>query len=94
MEKKMTIDEKYESRVKLCRILRNLEEEIEKITNTIEKYDQFNSNKKVSLSVYVDGESIQYELSQKVAERCLDYIKDEYVTQKYDIIQTLKQELR
>ena len=59
----MTIDEKYESRVKLCRILRNLEEELEKITNTIEKYDQSNSNKKVSLSAYIDGESIQYELS-------------------------------
>lgn len=90
----MTIDEKYESRVKLCRILRNLEEEIEKITNTIEKYDQSNSNKKVSLSAYIDGESIQYELSQKVAEICLDYIKDEYVTQKDDIIQILKQDLR
>lgn len=90
----MTIDEKYESRVKLCRILRTLEDEIEKITNTIDKYDQSEGNKKVSLSVYVDGESIQYELSKKVAERCLDYIKDEYVTQKDDIIQTLKQELR
>ena len=90
----MTIDEKYESRVKLCSILRTLEVEIEKITNTIEKYDQSNSNKKVSLSVYVDGGSIQYELSKKVAKRCLDYIKDEYVTQKDDIIQTLKQELR
>lgn len=89
----MTINEKYDKRVILCRKLRDLEDAIENTTNDRNKYNQSTGNKKVTLSIYVDGESIQYKLNEKVADSCLGNIISDYRMKKDDIIQTLKQEL-
>lgn len=89
----MTIDEKYDKRVNLCRKLRTLEDAIENIANDRSKYNQSTGNKKVTLSIYVEGKTVQYELSEEVADSCLDNISKNYIVQKEDIIQTLKQEL-
>lgn len=90
----MTVDEKYDRRVNLCRILRVLEDEIEKIINKRSEYSQSEGNKKATLSIYVKGESVQYELDEKTANCCMEVIENSYSLQKDDIIQTLKQELR
>ena len=63
----MTVDEKYDRRVNLCRTLRVLEGESEKIINTRSKYNQSEGNKKVTLSIYCEGENVQYELDEKTA---------------------------
>ena len=44
----MTVNEKYDRRVNLCRTLRALEDELEKIINTRSKYNQSEGNKKVT----------------------------------------------
>lgn len=90
----MTVDEKYDRRVNLCRTLRVLEGESEKIINTRSKYSQSEGNKKVTLSIYCEGENVQYELDEKTANRCMEVIENSYSLQKDDIVQTLKQELR
>ena len=91
---KMTVDEKYDTRVNLCRKLRNIEDEIEKIAELRDKYKQSTGNKKVTLSVYVEGNTVQYELDEKTANSCIEFIENDYSGRKYDIIQTLKQELK
>ncbi len=89
----MTINEKYDKRVILCRKLRDLEDAIENTTNDRNKYNQSTGSKKVTLSIHVDSETIQYELSDEVADICLGTIIGDYRMKKDDIIQTLKQEL-
>ena len=89
----MTINEKYDKRVNLCRKLRTLEDAIENITNDRSKYNQYTGNKKATLSIYVEGGAIQYELSDEVADICLGTIIADYRMKKDDIIHTLKQEL-
>lgn len=89
----MKADEKYDIRVKLCRTLKVLEDEIDKVSDIKNKYIQTNGSKKVTLSIYVDGETIQYELSETLANKCLENIKNSYIEQKHDVVQTLKQEL-
>lgn len=90
----MTVDEKYNRRVNLCRTLRVLEDELEKIINTRSKYSQSEGNKKVTISIYCEGENVQSELDEKTANRCMEAIENSYYIQRNDIVQTLKQELR
>ena len=54
----MTVDEKYDRRVNLCRTLRVLEGESERIINIRSKYNQSEGNKKVTLSIYCEGENV------------------------------------
>ena len=90
----MTANEKYDRIINLCKTLRTLEYELEKIITTRSKYSQSEGNKKVTLSIYCEGENVQYELDEKTANRCMEVIENSSSLQKDDIIQTLKQELR
>lgn len=89
----MTTDEKYNRRVNLCSKLRTLDDEIEKIADIRNEYGQTNDNKKARLSIYFEGASYQYELSDKVAFDCMQNIYNSFAMEKKDIIETLKQEL-
>ena len=90
----MTVDEKYDRRVNLCKTLRVLESELEKIINTRNKYSDSERSKKATLSIYVEGENIQYELSDITAIRCIGVIEDNYSSQLANITIALKQELK
>ena len=90
----MTVDEKYDRRVNLCKTLRVLESELEKIINTRNKYSDSERSKKATLSIYVEGENIQYELSEVTAIRCIGAIEDNYSSQLANITFALKQELK
>ena len=90
----MTTDEKYDSRLRLLRILRTLEDEIEKLTNVKNEYNNSENNKKATLNISVKGKNIQYELGDKDINRCLETIIHSFNVQKNDIVETLKQELK
>ena len=90
----MTVDEKYNRRIELCKTLRDIEDELLKIVNIRNKYSDSERSKKATLSIYVEGENIQYELDEKTANSCMEVIENSYSLQKDDIIKTLKQELR
>ena len=90
----MTIDERCDKRVGLCRKLRDLEKEIEKTSDIKNKYEQSTGNKKVSILIYVDNENIQYSLDKNTAKCCIELIENSYLVEKDSIIQALKQELR
>ena len=90
----MTVDEKYNRRIELCKTLRDIEDELVKIVNVRNKYSDSERSKKATLSIYVEGENIQYELSEITAIRCIGAIEDNYSSQLANITIALKQELK
>ena len=89
----MTANEKYDRIINLCKTLRTLEYELEKIITTKIKYSQSEGNKKVKIFIYYEEESVQYELDEKTSKSCMEVIENSYYSQKDDIIQTIKREL-
>lgn len=89
----MTVDERYDARVSMCRQLRILEDEIEKLKNIKEKYNQHDKNRKAVLSINIDGKSTEYELGFESGKDCINIIIRRYCLQKNDIVKILKQEL-
>lgn len=89
----MTIDERCDKRVGLCRKLRDLEKEIEKILDIKNKWEESDGSKKVSISIHVCNENIIYTLDKTTAKNCIELIKNTYFIEKDTIIQTLKEDL-
>ena len=85
----MTVDEKYDKRIELCRILRAIETEIENIDAMASKWNNSESNRKAILSIYAGGENIKIELGHSITNKCLQVIREQYLDQKEDIKQTL-----
>ena len=89
----MTINDKYNKRVELCRELRDIEDEIEKITDISNRYKESSGNKKMTLSIYIEGETTQYHLDEKTANGCIEFISAYYGIQKDNIVRFLIREL-
>lgn len=89
----MTINDKYNARVNFCRKLRIIEGELEDLINIKNKFKKSTGNKHATLSICIEGVTVQYNLSEKVANACLDNIENDYITQKSDIVYDLSQKL-
>ena len=90
----MTVDEKYNERIRLCRMLKTIEDEIENLKNIHNKYNQSNGNKNATLSLYIDGKNVQYELDEKVTGECLVLISNNFLERKGDVIRAIEQALK
>lgn len=90
----MTVDEKYDRRIELCRTLRVIETEIENIDDIGIEWNSPEGNKKATLSIYVGGENAKIELGHSIMNNCLEVIRRDYLEQKEDIVKILNQYLK
>lgn len=86
----MTVDEKYQERIRLCRTLRNIENEMDKTTKAFDEFFKSSSNRKAVILLYNDGRITECELGEETTEGCFKVIMDKFFTQKRDTIQALK----
>ena len=91
----MNADEIYDARVRLCRELRELENNIEEVKSIREEYKQSKGDsRKFTISVYVSGKSSKYELDSGTAYHCLGSIVESLMMQREEAILSLKQTMK
>ena len=91
----MNARENYEVRVKLCRELRELEDNIEEVKSIREEYKlSKGDDRKFTISVYVSGKSSKYELDKRTADRCFGSIMESLMMQREEAILSLKQTMK
>ena len=86
----MTVDEKYQERIRLCRTLRNIENEMDKTSKAFDEYFKSSSNRKAVILLYNDGRITECELGEETIEGCFKVIMDKYFAQERDAIQSLR----
>ena len=91
----MNANERYEARLGLCRKLRDLENNIEEVKSIREEYKQSKGDSgKFTISVYVSGKSLKYELDKRMANCCFDSIVESLRMQREEAILSLKQTMK
>lgn len=91
----MNADEMYDARVRLCRELRELENNIEEVKSIREEYKQSKGDsRKFTISVYVSGKSYKYELHERTANFCFNSIVESLMMRIEEVILSLKQTMK
>lgn len=75
----MTVDEKYYERIRLCRVLRDIEINMDKTNKAFNEYFQSSDNKKAVILLNIDGKITECELGERTTEECFRVIMDKFL---------------